>query len=116
MSLHCLCASDEVSVYFSSNLWTAARWSLVQMEEINPDFANADVALVIGANDTVNSAAIEDPNSVIAGMPVLEVSTHGNRTSYVVKKEHTNRFDPCNTIWVHRRLVLTHMGYRLSLA
>ena len=43
------------------------------MEEINPDFTKADVALVIGANDTVNSAAVEDPNSVIAGMPVLEV-------------------------------------------
>ena len=46
----------------------------MQMEEINPDFTKADVALVIGANDTVNSAAVEDPNSVIAGMPVLEVS------------------------------------------
>lgn len=44
-----------------------------EMEEINADFEKADVALVIGANDTVNSAAIEDPNSVIAGMPVLEV-------------------------------------------
>ena len=58
----------------------------MQMEEINPDFANADVALVIGANDTVNSAAIEDPNSVIAGMPVLEVSTLGNRTKCIVKQ------------------------------
>ena len=47
------------------------------MEEINPDFTKADVALVIGANDTVNSAAIEDPNSVIAGMPVLEVVSKG---------------------------------------
>ena len=47
----------------------------MQMEEINPDFSKADVALVIGANDTVNSAAIEDPNSVIAGMPVLEVGS-----------------------------------------
>lgn len=37
------------------------------MEEINEDFPSADVALVIGANDTVNSAAVEDPNSVIAG-------------------------------------------------
>lgn len=44
-----------------------------QMEEINEDFPAADVALVIGANDTVNSAAVEDPNSIIAGMPVLEV-------------------------------------------
>lgn len=34
----------------------------------------ADVVMVIGANDTVNSAAVEDPNSVIAGMPVIEVS------------------------------------------
>jgi H+-translocating NAD(P) transhydrogenase len=43
------------------------------MDEINEDFSKVDVALVIGANDTVNSAAIEDPCSVIAGMPVLEV-------------------------------------------
>ena len=46
---------------------------VLEMEEINEDFPNTDVALVIGANDTVNSAAVEDPNSVIAGMPVLEV-------------------------------------------
>ena len=44
-----------------------------EMEEINDDFADTDVVLVIGANDTVNSAAIEDPGSPIAGMPVLEV-------------------------------------------
>lgn len=43
------------------------------MEEINEDFSKTDVVLVIGANDTVNPAASEDPNSPIAGMPVLEV-------------------------------------------
>jgi len=44
-----------------------------EMEEINDDFDHTDVAVVIGANDTVNSGAMEDPNSVIAGMPVLQV-------------------------------------------
>lgn len=44
-----------------------------EMDEINNDFSDTDLALVIGANDTVNSAAQDDPNSVIAGMPVLEV-------------------------------------------
>jgi NAD(P) transhydrogenase subunit beta len=43
------------------------------MDEINDDFSETDVVLVIGANDTVNPAASEDPNSPIAGMPVLEV-------------------------------------------
>ena len=44
-----------------------------EMEEINEDFGETDTVLVIGANDTVNSAAIDDTNSIIAGMPVLEV-------------------------------------------
>lgn len=44
-----------------------------EMDEINNDFSKTDLVLVIGANDTVNSAAEEDPNSVIAGMPVLKV-------------------------------------------
>jgi NAD(P) transhydrogenase subunit beta len=43
------------------------------MDEINDDFANTSVVLVIGANDTVNPAALEDPGSPIAGMPVLAV-------------------------------------------
>ncbi len=46
---------------------------VLEMEEINEDFSDTDVVLVIGANDTVNSAALDDPNSVIAGMPVLHV-------------------------------------------
>ncbi|HHR5881221.1 Re/Si-specific NAD(P)(+) transhydrogenase subunit beta [Providencia alcalifaciens] len=46
---------------------------VLEMDEINDDFAETDTVLVIGANDTVNPAAQEDPNSPIAGMPVLEV-------------------------------------------
>lgn len=46
---------------------------VLEMDEINDDFAGTDVVLVIGANDTVNPAALDDPHSPIAGMPVLEV-------------------------------------------
>src|SRR5699024_2266740 len=47
--------------------------SVLGMDEINEDFPETDVVRVIGANDTVNPAASEDPSSPIAGMPVLEV-------------------------------------------
>ena len=46
---------------------------VLEMDEINDDFADTDTVLVIGANDTVNPAAMDDPHSPIAGMPVLEV-------------------------------------------
>ncbi len=46
---------------------------VLEMDEINDDFPETDVVLVIGANDTVNPAAIDEPNSPIAGMPVLNV-------------------------------------------
>jgi NAD(P) transhydrogenase subunit beta len=46
---------------------------VLEMDEINPDLPDTDVVLVIGANDTVNPAAEEDPTSPIAGMPVIEV-------------------------------------------
>merc|ERR1711892_1456160 len=46
---------------------------VMEMDELNDDFPDTDLSLVIGANDTVNSAAEDDPNSIIAGMPVLRV-------------------------------------------
>ena len=46
---------------------------VLEMDEINEDFSDTDVVLVIGSNDIVNPAAQDDPNSPIAGMPVLEV-------------------------------------------
>ena len=46
---------------------------VLEMDEINDDFADADMVIILGANDIVNPAAQEDPNSPIAGMPVLEV-------------------------------------------
>jgi len=55
-----------------------------EMDELNDDFPNTDVAMVIGANDIVNPAAQEDPTSPIAGMPVLEVWKA--KTSIVMKR------------------------------
>jgi NAD(P) transhydrogenase subunit beta len=57
---------------------------VMEMDEINADFPDTDVAMVIGANDIVNPAAQDDPGSPIAGMPVLEVWKA--RTSIVMKR------------------------------
>jgi len=79
---------------------------VLEMDEINDDFPTTDVAIVIGANDIVNPAAQEDPNSPIAGMPVLEcwkakqvfVSKRGQGTGYsgienpLFYKENTRMF------------------------
>jgi NAD/NADP transhydrogenase beta subunit len=46
---------------------------VLEMDEVNPEMSHVDVTMVIGANDTVNSAAEEDPDSLIAGMPVIQV-------------------------------------------
>ena len=79
---------------------------VMEMDEINEDFPNTDVAIVIGSNDIVNPAAQDDPNSPIAGMPVLEcwkakqvfVSKRGQGTGYsgienpLFFKENTRMF------------------------
>jgi NAD(P) transhydrogenase subunit beta len=76
---------------------------VLEMDEINDDFPTTDVAIVIGSNDIVNPAAQEDPNSPIAGMPVLEcwkakmviVSKRGQGTGYsnpLFFKENTRMF------------------------
>ncbi|MEG0555659.1 MAG: NAD(P)(+) transhydrogenase (Re/Si-specific) subunit beta, partial [Comamonas sp.] len=57
---------------------------VMEMDEVNDDFPEADVAMVIGANDIVNPAAQDDPTSPIAGMPVLEVWK--GKTSIVMKR------------------------------
>jgi NAD(P) transhydrogenase subunit beta len=57
---------------------------VLEMDEINSDFADTDVVLVIGANDVVNPAAKTDPNSPIAGMPILDA--YKARTVLVVKR------------------------------
>ena len=56
----------------------------MEMDELNQDFPRTDVSIVIGANDIVNPSAQEDPNSPIAGMPVLEVWKA--KTSIVMKR------------------------------
>ncbi|EOW2077104.1 Re/Si-specific NAD(P)(+) transhydrogenase subunit beta [Vibrio mimicus] len=60
---------------------------VLEMDEINEDFTDTDTVLVIGANDTVNPAALEDPSSPIAGMPVLEV---WNAKNVIVFKRSMN--------------------------
>ncbi|OOE91359.1 MULTISPECIES: Re/Si-specific NAD(P)(+) transhydrogenase subunit beta [unclassified Salinivibrio] len=60
---------------------------VLEMDEINDDFPDTDTVLVIGANDTVNPAAMDDPSSPIAGMPVLEV---WNAKNVVVFKRSMN--------------------------
>jgi NAD(P) transhydrogenase subunit beta len=52
--------------------------SLKEMDQVNPELATTDVALVVGANDVVNPAAQDTPGSPIYGMPIIEVQQAGN--------------------------------------
>ncbi|NND99994.1 MAG: NAD(P)(+) transhydrogenase (Re/Si-specific) subunit beta, partial [Pirellulaceae bacterium] len=63
---------------------------VLEMDEINEDMSDTDAILVIGANDIVNPAALEDPNSPIAGMPVIEVWTA--KTCVVMKRGMTTGY------------------------
>jgi NAD(P) transhydrogenase subunit beta len=57
---------------------------LIEMDEINPDMPKTDVAVVIGANDVVNPAALDDPSSPIYGMPIIKV--HESKNVIVMKR------------------------------
>jgi NAD(P) transhydrogenase subunit beta len=57
---------------------------LLDLDHSNPKFPQADVALIVGANDVVNPSARDDPGSVIYGMPILEVDLA--RTAVVIKR------------------------------
>ena len=71
-----------------------------EMDEINEDFPNVDVTIVIGANDIVNPSALDDPNSPIAGMPVLEC--WNSATTIVLKRSMATGYAGVgNPLFVH---------------
>jgi NAD(P) transhydrogenase subunit beta len=91
---------------------------IFQLEDINDDFAAADVALVIGANDVVNPDARDNPKSIIAGMPILEVD---RARSVIVLKRGQGRgfsglenplfFKPCtNMLYGDAKSSLSHLA------
>jgi NAD(P) transhydrogenase subunit beta len=90
---------------------------LVEMDEINPEFKTTDVAIILGANDVINPAALDEPDSPIYGMPILNV--HEARTVVVIKRSLSpgfagipnKLFDYDNTVMVFgdAKKVLTAM-------
>ena len=90
---------------------------IFQLEEINPEFETADVALVIGANDVVNPAARTDKSSPIWGMPILNADKA--KQVYVIKRGDGKGYagivnalfykDNCNMVYGDAQLVLTQM-------
>src|ERR1035438_5208382 len=96
--------------------------SLYEMEQINPEFSSTDVAVVIGANDVVNPDARDNPKSLIAGMPILEVD---RSKSVIVLKRGQGRgfsglenplfFKPCtNMLYGDAKSTLTHLAQAIQ--
>ena len=90
---------------------------IFQLEEINPEFTTADVALVIGANDVVNPAARTDKSSPVWGMPILDADKA--KQVYVIKRGDGKGYagivnslfykDNCNMVYGDARAVVTPM-------
>ncbi|MGA1984227.1 MAG: NAD(P)(+) transhydrogenase (Re/Si-specific) subunit beta [Acidobacteriaceae bacterium] len=96
--------------------------SLYEMEQINPEFPSTDVAVVIGANDVVNPDARDNPKSLIAGMPILEVD---RARSVIVLKRGQGRgfsglenplfFKPCTTmLYGDAKASLSHLAQAIQ--
>jgi len=92
--------------------------ALYEMEQVNPDFPSTDVAVVIGANDVVNPDARDNPKSIIAGMPILEVD---RAKSVIVLKRGQGRgfsglenplfFKPCTSmLYGDAKTSLSHLA------
>lgn len=95
---------------------------LSEMEEVNPEFANTDVVLVVGANDVVNPAAKTNPSSPIYGMPILDVE---NAKHIVINKRSMNAgyagidndlfYNPKTSMWFgDAKKVLTELAAELK--
>ena len=87
---------------------------LVEMDAINPEFAQTDVAIVLGANDVTNPAASKDPNSPIFGMPILHV--HNAKTVVVVKRGLSPGFAGIpNELFINENSLMVHGDAKLVL-
>ncbi|MEE2732322.1 MAG: NAD(P)(+) transhydrogenase (Re/Si-specific) subunit beta [Pseudomonadota bacterium] len=87
---------------------------LVEMDTINPEFAQTDVAIVLGANDVTNPAASKDPNSPIFGMPILEVANA--KTVIVVKRGLSPGFAGIpNELFINENSLMVHGDAKLVL-
>ena len=81
---------------------------VLKMDEINEDFAATDVVIVVGSNDIVNPAALDDPNSPIAGMPVLRFGMQSKclfssavavRVTQALKTRSFSRREHAHAVW-----------------